>query len=166
MATDRGAQAVLAAGVQQRLVRAEDMISVVACNARLRRRKVIMEALEDIAGGAHALSELDFTRQVVRRFGLPEPDRQAGRRDSRGRRRWLDAVWEKAKVIAEVDGAAHMDALAYWDDMSRDNDFRLGGYQVLRFPAFVVRYQAEEVAHTIREALREAGCAWWGWRVS
>src|SRR5581483_2040912 len=37
MATDRGAQAVLAAGVQQRLVRIEDLMSVVARNQRIPR---------------------------------------------------------------------------------------------------------------------------------
>ena len=130
---------------------------MVARNPRLNRRKIIKETLGDIAGGAHALSELDFTRQVVRRFGLPEPDRQAARRDSRGRRRWLDAVWEKAKIIAEIDGAAHMDALEYWADMDRDRDFTLGGYRVLRFPAFMVRYQPEHVAYAIREALGQVG---------
>jgi hypothetical protein len=56
MATDRGAQAVLAAGVQQRLVRVEDLAGVVAGvvarNQRLPRRAVIKDTLDDITGGA------------------------------------------------------------------------------------------------------------------
>ena len=91
MATDRGAQAVLAAGVQQRLARVADLTAVVARNHRLARRAVISATLADIAGGAHALSELDFTR-LLRQYRLPEPDRQAARRDPAGRRRWLDAA--------------------------------------------------------------------------
>ena len=42
--------------------------------------------------------------------------------------------------------------------MDRDIDFTLGGYRVLRFPAFVVRYRGDYVAGKIRGALRaEAG---------
>ncbi|HXC84062.1 MAG TPA: DUF559 domain-containing protein [Trebonia sp.] len=154
MVTDRGAQAVLAAGVQQRLVRVADLTAVVARNQRLPRRVVIKATLDDIAGGAQALSELDFTR-LLRRHRLPEPDRQAQRPDASGRRRWLDAVWEAARLIVEVDGIHHMDAAQYWADTERDNDFILGGYRVLRFPAFVVRYQPGHVAGKVRDALRQ-----------
>lgn len=156
MGTDRGAQAVLAAGVQQRLVRVRDLMAEVDRNERLFRRKTIKQTLGDIAGGAHALSELDFIRLVVRRFKLPEPDRQAPRRDEQGRRRWLDAVWEEARLVVEIDGAAHIDVLTYWDDMDRDNGLQLGQYRVLRFPAWVVRYRPSYVAAQIRRALREA----------
>jgi hypothetical protein len=157
MATDRGAQAVLAAGVQQRLVRVTDLVAEADRNERLHRRRLIKQTLSDIAGGARALSELDFTRLVVRRFGLPEPDRQVPRHDADGKRRWLDAAWEKAAVIAEIDGAGHVDVLRYWEDMDRDNVFQLRNYRVLRYPAFAVRYHPEYVADQIRQALREAG---------
>jgi very-short-patch-repair endonuclease len=152
MATDRGGQAVLAAGVQQRLVRVEDLTAVVARNQRLPRRAMINDTLGDIAGGAQALSELDLTR-LIRRYRLPAPDRQAQRRDSAGRRRWLDAVWEAARLVVEVDGSHHMDAAMCWADMDRDNDLTVGGYRVLRFPAFIVRYHPGHVAGKIRDAL-------------
>ena len=158
MATDRGAQAVLAASVQQRLVRVEDLAAVVARNQRRPRRAVLKDTLDDVAGGAHALSELDFTR-MLRRRRLPDPDRQAQRLDARGRRRWLDAVWEAARLIVEVDGSHHMGVAQYWSDMDRDNDFTLSRYRVLRFPAFVVRYNPGYVAGQIRDALRQAGLA-------
>jgi hypothetical protein len=159
MGTDRGAQAVLAAGVQQRLVRVSDLAIEVERNERLRRRNVIKQTLDDIAGGAHALSELDFIRLVVRQFRLPEPDQQVSHRGEQGRRRWLDAVWESARLVVEIDGAAHIDVLTYWDDMDRGNDLQLGHYRLLRFPAWVVRYQPDYVATQIRQALREAGYA-------
>lgn len=157
MGTDRGAQAVLAAGVQQRLVRVTDLVAELDRNERLHRRKIIRQTLGDIAGGAHALSELDFTRLVVHQFKLPVPDRQVPLRDARGRRRWLDAVWEKARLVIEIDGAAHIDVRTYWDDMDRGNGLQLEHYRVLRFPAWVVRYQPDHVAAQIRQALREAG---------
>jgi very-short-patch-repair endonuclease len=156
MGSDRGAQAVLAAGVQQRLVRVADLTAVVSRNQRLARRRVINATLADIAGGAQALSELDFTR-LLRQHRLPEPDRQAARRDRAGRRRWLDAVWGAARLIVEIDGSQHMDATQYWDDMTRDNGFTLDGYRVLRFPAFAVRYNPGYVAGQIRDALTGAG---------
>ncbi len=52
MGTDRGAMAVLAAGVQQRLVRVGDLAAVVARYQRLRRRQLIVGALDDIAAAA------------------------------------------------------------------------------------------------------------------
>jgi len=158
MGTDRGAQAVLAAGVQQRLVRVADLAAEVEANQRLRRRKLIRQTIGDIAGGAHALSEIDFTALVVRKFNLPEPDRQVSRRDEHGRRRWLDAVWEKARVVVEIDGAAHIDVLTYWDDMDRGNDLTLAHYRILRFTSGVIRFRPGFVAAKIRQALHDAGC--------
>ncbi|HLI41975.1 MAG TPA: DUF559 domain-containing protein [Streptosporangiaceae bacterium] len=158
MPAERGAMGVLAAGVQQRLVRVEDLADALRRNPRLRRRRLLAVALGDIAGGAQALSELDFTRQVIRRHRLPEPSRQTARRDRHGRRRWIDVCWDGWKVLAEIDGAQHMDALQYWDDMDRANDLEIDGYRVLRFPAWLVRRQPELVARRIRDALRTAGC--------
>ncbi len=66
-------------------------------------------------------------------------------------------MWEVARLIVEVDGIHHMDAAQYWADMDRNNDFILDGYRVLRFPAFIVRYNPGYVAGKIRDALQGAG---------
>jgi hypothetical protein len=121
MRTENGTRAVLAAGVQQRLVRADDLTAALARRGIVPQRALIRATIADIAGGAQALSELDFCR-LTRRFGLPEPTRQALRKDKRGRVRWLDACWEEARVVVEVDGLWHMDATAWWADMHRDNE--------------------------------------------
>lgn len=152
--TDRGAMAVLAAGVQQGKTRVSDLRAVLHRIRTLRRRRLMYEILADIEGGAQALSELDFTRKVVRRFRLPEPSRQLGKRDSRGRQRWIDVVWEAQKVMVEIDGAQHLEPLEQWDDMERDNDFNADGYHVLRFPAWLIRRNPEYVATKILAALR------------
>lgn len=154
----RGTLAILASGVQQRWVRVTDLREVVdRTGARLPRKRLILGALDDIEGGAHALSELDFTRKVIRAFALPEPSRQVGRKDERGRQRWIDVVWEEWKVAVEIDGAQHEEALQYWDDMDRANDLEINGYHVLRFPAWKVRHDAEYVARKILQALHAAG---------
>lgn len=59
MGTDRGARAILAAGVQQRLVRASDLMAEVTRNERLHRHKIMRKTLADVGSGAHALSELE-----------------------------------------------------------------------------------------------------------
>ena len=157
MPTGRGSMAVLAAGVQQGLVRADDLRLVADRAGTLRRRKMIIEALGDIAGGSQAISELDFTRLVVRAYGLPKPSRQSARRDRRGRRRWIDAAWDDCKIAVEIDGAQHTDdPLQRWDDMERDIDLTLDGYRTLRFPGWLVRKNPEYVARRIAQALRTA----------
>jgi hypothetical protein len=155
--SDRGAQAILAAGVQQGLTRPEHLAAVLDGNQRMHRRKLMLETIADIAGGSGALSELDFLRYVIRPHRLPEPDRQAPRAAAGGRRRWLVAAWEKARLIVEVDGAGHADILGYWDDINRDNQFTPQGYDTLRYASFAVRYQADHVASQIRQALRDRG---------
>lgn len=152
-ATDRGAMAILAAGVQQGKTQVCDLLAVLDRRKTLYRRRLMYEVIADIEGGAQALSELDFTGLVVRRFGLPEPTRQVAKRDSRGRRRWIDAVWERQKVMVEIDGAQHSGPLEQWDDMERDNDFNAEGYRVLRFPAWLVRRDPAAVARAIQSAL-------------
>lgn len=112
--TDRGTQAVLAAGVQQGLVLPEHLAAELGRNTRVRRHMLMTKTIDDIAGGSRALSELDFLNYVVRPLGLPMPDRQVPRADPNGRRRWLDGLWEKARLIVEIDGAGHADILQYW----------------------------------------------------
>jgi hypothetical protein len=154
MPTDRGAAAILSAGVQQRLARVADLSLVADRMENLRRRQLIIQTLADVAGGSQAISELDFLRLVVRPFGLPEPSRQSARRDRRGRRRWIDAAWDDRKIAVEIDGAQHTeDPLQRWDDMERDLDLTLDGYHTLRFPAWLVRHNPGYVARRILEAL-------------
>jgi very-short-patch-repair endonuclease len=142
--------------VQQRLVLPEALSAAMAHRKRVPRRALIAATLGDILGGAQALSELDFC-ELTRRYQLPEPSRQAFRRDEAGRMRWLDAYWERARLVVEVDGLWHMDAAQWWADMRRDNELTAHGYRVLRFPAFAVRDQPEIVAAQMAAALRLGG---------
>jgi hypothetical protein len=148
---------VLAAGAQQRRVRGQDLRATLDRMTRVRRRRLMYEILADVEGGAQALSELDFTRQVIRRFRLPEPSRQAGRRDSHGRQRWIDVLFDEWKVAVEIDGVQHITPLEQWDDMERDNDLSADGHQMLWFPAWLVRRNPEIIAAKILSALRAKG---------
>lgn len=155
-ASDDRARALLAAGIQQRLLRPIDLRATLHLLPRTHRRRLIKGTLDDIEGGAHALSELDFSR-LLARFGLPQPTKQGVRRDHQRRRRWLDAVFERWRLVVKIDGCWHMEAATWWADMLRDNELTVDGYQVLRFPAYVVREQPELVARQLTAALRAAG---------
>ena len=155
-AQPRRAAAILIAGVQQRLVRTEDLRREVLSRPALPNRALLLGVLNDVAGGSHALPEVDFMR-LVRRRRLPRPDSQAVRRDRRGRRRWLDAYWKRFRLAAEIDGRGHLDVFTQWDDAQRDNDLALDGVTVLRFPSIAVRLEPDRVADTIERALRNAG---------
>jgi hypothetical protein len=150
------ARAIVASGCQQRRVTPEELAVVVAGMPRLRRRALILETIADVAGGAEALSEIDFLR-LCRRNGLPPPDLQQRRVDASGRVRFVDALWRRWGVHAEVDGAHHMDARHWAADMLRQNDIWISGDRILRYPAWYIRSKPDEVAHQLRRALTAAG---------
>jgi hypothetical protein len=152
----RPACGLVAAAVQQRIVRAAAVRAALEAQPRLRHRRALVLALVDIEQGADALSEIDFAR-LCRRHGLPAPQRQAVRRERSGRRRYLDASWRRRDgrlVVAEVDGALHLDQRRWWDDQARQNELVLADAVVLRFPSVVVRTDEHYVAGQLRRALR------------
>lgn len=154
--TDAEARTVLAAGCQQRLAVPADLLAVVGRMPNLRRRWLIRQTLDDLAGGAEALAEIDLAR-LCRRFGLPAPVHQVRRKDAAGRVRFVDAYWPQWRLQVEVDGAHHMDVVQWEADMRRQNDIWVSGDRILRFPAYLVRSRPAEVAEQIRRALVAAG---------
>ncbi len=149
----RPACGVLAAAVQQRLVTAGRLHAALQQAPRTRHRRFLVAALDDIAQGAHAMSEIDFVR-VCRRAGLPAPTRQAVRVEPGGRRRYLDAEWTRAdgrRVVVEVDGALHLSPRRWWDDQLRQNELVIA--DDLRFPSVVVRTTPDEVVGQLRRVL-------------
>lgn len=82
--------ALLAAVVQQRLIRASEIRPLIAAASTLPNRSLYLASAGDIEGRAHSLLEIDF-RELARRAGIPAPRGQTIRVDGRGRRRYLDA---------------------------------------------------------------------------
>jgi hypothetical protein len=152
----RVAAGLLAASVQQRLVTPDRLRAAVIAAPRTRHRAALIAAIDDIAMGAHALSEIDFAR-LCRGARLPEPIRQSVRLESGGRRRYPDAEWELVdgrRVVAEVDGAVHLVPRRWFDDQLRQNELALSGSMLLRFPSVVVRHEPALVIAQLRRALR------------
>lgn len=151
----RAACGLLAATVQQRLVRPTDLDRALAAAPRVRHRAALVAAVADIAMGAHALSEIDLV-MLCRRNGLPLPEQQVVRHEPSGRRRYLDAEWLRAdgsRLVVEVDGALHLVARRWWDDQLRQNELALAGSLVLRFPSAIVRLEPRLVVDQLRRAL-------------
>jgi hypothetical protein len=122
---------------------------------RIRHRAALLAAAHDIAQGAQALSEIDFTR-LCRSRGLPPPARQRIRIEPSGRRRYLDAEWDLPdgrRLIVEVDGALHLAVGRWWDDQLRQNELAIARDVVLRYPSVVVRNEPDIVADQLRRCL-------------
>ena len=151
----RPAIGVLACGIQQRLARAADLRTLLVGATRLRHRRALLIALDDIEQGAQALSEIDFAR-LCRRHRLPAPRRQAVRTDRFGRRRYLDVEWitrTGETLAAEIDGALHLVAPTWWEDGIRQNEVVLSDTRVLRFPTVFVRHEEALVVDQLRRGL-------------
>lgn len=151
----RPACGILAAAVQQRLTVAERLLDALDAAGSVRHRRVLRAAICDIAGGAQAVSEMEFLR-FCDRNGLPRPVLQSVRKDRAGRRRYLDATFRRVdgtKVRVEIDGALHLVVSTYWADMRRHNDLVIGKETVLRFPSYVIYADDEAAADQLRRAI-------------
>ncbi|QWZ08256.1 endonuclease domain-containing protein [Nocardioides panacis] len=144
----RYACGVLAAVVQQRLCSARDLDAALQSVGRVRHKQAMRLAVDDIAGGAEALGEIDVAA-MCRRFDLRPPQRQRVRPDRTGRRRYLDCEWELADgriVVLEVDGSHHA-RVEHWEaDLSRERGIVASGRTVLRCTATEARYHQRRLA--------------------
>ncbi|WP_245674264.1 MULTISPECIES: type IV toxin-antitoxin system AbiEi family antitoxin domain-containing protein [Actinoplanes] len=154
--SDVAATALIAAAFQQRLVSAEQMVSLLRCRGRLIRRAVIAAAVADAGGGSESIYEVEFHR-LCKAAGLPAPTRQAVRRDRDGRRRYRDVFFDPWLLQVEIDGSQHMTTGSWYADMRSGNAVAISGVRLLRFPGWKVRHRPEEVVAEVRAALLAAG---------
>ncbi|MEJ5887297.1 hypothetical protein WDZ16_02370 [Pseudokineococcus marinus] len=150
---------LLAAVVQQRLTTPARLRAAVLAAGPLRHRRELLAVLDDVEGGAQALSEVRLVR-LCRTAGLPVPAQQAVRRDATGRRRYLDALWELEdgrRVLLEVDGVGHVEEARWYDDLLRAAEVTRPGEVVLRLPARALRVDRDRVVTLLRRHLAPAG---------
>lgn len=129
--TDRQAALLLVMTVQQRLSTARCLQWELARIRRHPRRRLLVRVFADIADGAQALGELDFTA-LCRQHRVPKPSRQVLRRGRRGRI-YLDVYFDDYSLVVEIDGIQHT-GLGRVDDALRQNEVSLGTNTVLRIP--------------------------------
>lgn len=154
-ASDRQAATLLAMTVQQRIVRADQLLDALTLLPKLPRRALITGVLADITGGSESMGELDFVRECRRRR-LPVPSRQVTRHGVGGRIH-LDVLWEEAGLVVEVDGAHHFVGDAPIADALRQNDVTLQNLTVLRIPRLALRVNPEPFFAQIERILTDRG---------
>lgn len=151
----RAACGLLAAVVQQRRTTAPRLLAALKEAGQVRHATLLRSVLHDIAGGAQALSEVDLGR-IARKAGLELVGRQVVRTDGHGRRRYVDAEVRSPEtgrsVLVEVDGALHLVAASYWEDMRRGNELVIAKAPVLRFPTVALHLEEDAVVDQLRRA--------------
>lgn len=149
--SDRTAQGVLAAAVQQQLTSPESLLEWLDRLAPLRRSAALRRAIEDIEGGAQSLAEMDV-RRMCRNFGLANPTRQVKRRDADGRIRYTDCEWrlpDGRTLVLEVDGGFHMEAEHWEDDLARHRALAATDRVIVRCTSRELRDEPEKVARDL-----------------
>lgn len=110
--------------------------------------------LDDIAGGAEALGEMDVAR-LCHQHGLMEPQRQVRRRDRSRRVRYLDCectLPDGRIVVLEVDGSHHL-SVEHWEaDLQRERGVVLDHRMVLRASTQEVRLDGASLAADLAAA--------------
>ena len=97
--------------------------------------------------------------RFCRDWGLPVPVRQVVRRDSAGRRRYLDVEWrlpDGRRLALEIDGIGHMQVERWYDDLLRAAELMASGGTegpLIRLPAIACRTEPERVAQILRVLL-------------
>jgi hypothetical protein len=153
--TDRQATYLLTLTVQQGLALPAALGREALRIRRDKRRILVQTVVNDLLDGARSLSEIDVGRELARR-GLPAPERQALRRDKRGRY-FLDLYWPQWHLVVEIDGIHHSWVENVVDDALRQNSLAIAGDTVLRLPVLGLRISADEFYGQIDEALRVNG---------
>jgi hypothetical protein len=149
------ARSLLAAAVQQRLLRGDDLRIVAAGRRTLPGRRLILETISDAQGGAHSLPEMELLRGL-RRAGLPEPRRQ--RRLQRADGTWyLDVDFDTYLVTVEVNGLQHYEQTLREADDFRRAVLQIGGRIVVDLSSYAVRHQLTRSLLLIAETLISHG---------
>jgi len=150
------ALAWLARACGAQLTTAALLRAAVASRTRLRWRRELAIALDDIADGAHSILELRYIRRVERPHRLPRPQRQA-LAVSGGLTRYRDALYADFGVAVETDGRVAHPLEERWRDHHRDNAAIVDGLVTLRYSWTDVTERSCMVAAEVARALRRHG---------
>jgi hypothetical protein len=147
--------AVLAAGVQQDLVTADELLQRVKANRHLRHRAELLYALAEIAGGSESHAELLAIR-LIRRARLPEPRRQASV-VVEGVPKIVDLYWDDFDAGAEILGGFHREVAQWWKDVRRNAEIQTTGTMLIELPAVALRRDPDAAMELLRRFLVSRG---------
>ena len=143
--------------VNGRHTTAARLLSALARRSRMRWRRLVEELATEVEDGVRSALELRWARDVERRHGLPQAERNAADVDAAGRRRYRDVRYRRYRVVVELDGReAHPDA-ARFRDRARDNAVVEAGEVPLRYGWREVAADPCGVAAQVVRVLRANG---------
>jgi very-short-patch-repair endonuclease len=126
-------------------------MAVLSTRGQCHHLALLRETATDLAGGIRSVPEAEFA-QLIRRAGLPEPQRQIICRRPDGRY-YLDADWPHRQVSAEVEGSHHRRAAQLERDWDRHNEITISGRRVFHFTSYAVRHHPDRVVAVLARAL-------------
>jgi hypothetical protein len=145
------ARALIAAAVQQRLVRPGELQTFASRRRTIPGRRLLLETIADAGGGAHSLPELEYLRGL-RAAGLPLPTRQ--RKLQRPDGTWyLDNDFGEHLVTVEINGLQHYELLLREADDFQRAVLQISGRIVVDLSSYAVRHQIEQSMLVTAEAL-------------
>lgn len=149
--SDRTAAGILAAVVQQQLTSPERLLEWLDLLAPLRSSRTLRVVLNEIAGGAQSVGEIDVIR-MCRQYRIAAPRQQTRRRDAGGRTRFTDCEWMLVggrRLILEVDGSFHMEVEHWEDDLIRQRALASTDRIIVRCTTRELRDTPEAVARDL-----------------
>jgi hypothetical protein len=130
--TDFAAFEILAEVCRSRRTTPQRLARTVRSRARLRRRRMLLAMVDDLAAGAGSVLERGYLVRVERRHGLPAPRRQRATRASAGSR-YRDVDYPAYGLVVELDGRMFHDSAGGRDrDLERDLDSAVEGRTTIR----------------------------------
>lgn len=148
--------ALLARSCQRRMTTPYLLNCALEKRPRVRRRREISLALQDVADGVNSILEFRYLRDVERPHGLPPGERQAPD-EQQGREIFRDVRYRRYRVIVELDGRASHPDEQRWKDKHRDNAAAADGYVSLRYGWADIHERACETAHQVGLVLARQG---------
>jgi hypothetical protein len=140
------------------LTNADRLRDAIGRRSKLRWRRTMLDALDDVERGVRSNLEFRYVRGVERAHGLPEAGRQV-RVVRSGRPCYLDNFYAEWLVGVELDGLVAHPPSERWRDFRRDNAGAADGIMTLRYGWADVTGQPCEVAGQVAAVLRRRGWA-------
>ena len=145
----RYACGVLAAVVQQRICSARDLDAALQTVGRVRHKQAMRLAVDDISGGAEALSEIDVADDVppLRPATATAAAASGGTGRAAGGTSTASGSCEDGRVVVlEVDGSHHVEVEHWEADMKRERGIVISRRTVLRCTANEARHEQAALA--------------------
>jgi very-short-patch-repair endonuclease len=122
----------LSRAVGRRLTTAERLREALESRSRVRWRRDLAVGLGEVSAGVHSPLEYRYVTNVERAHALPAARRQALIVVA-GHRRYVDNLYEDARLAVELDGLAAHPPEQRWADSHRDNELLHAGVATLHY---------------------------------